>query len=581
MTTKRWLALGLAVATVAAVVGDALRTPADALRGARRVVADHAGACAIFDGAPMQCWGATEFVGSWLPYAQSSDRPDATSLASSWTASCVVEHAALDCPAVKGILSRPALRTPRAFTAVRSPVASLSAVCVLARVEGQETEVFCHSLRFLEEDRPPLESDWEPIALGDPTALALGEDTLCGLQRDGRVRCRTLSTTDVYDVVGVTGAVQLASGRDFACARETWGVVRCWGKNGSGQLGDGTYLDHADARPIALPTPAPATDLVARDGRACALVEGRPVCWGEVGLPSAHRPETASRPRRDAEVGGLRQLALGAAFTCALRLDGTVRCWGYDAGGALGNGASLPSPGCHREGISGTSPERERPGGPAVVRTGAAGLFPSGRAALALGIALLVLGPLALAWRSAGAAFRPGEPRDPGARFAVHGAALLWASFVPVCVARVAPALHAAGRYSYDGWELRGSSFQVGFVCLAALLPAILATRLFLSVMRTLARGGDLLRAARRAVAPLGGLGCTTLLLSMAVTPRLNDHAETELVYLLRHATLELRPFFLARWVWTLAWFGLVVAYLIGLQVWSRRMRTWASGARW
>ncbi|MBL8721663.1 MAG: hypothetical protein JNL79_37095, partial [Myxococcales bacterium] len=442
MTTKRWLVLGLAVATVAAIVGDALRTPSDALRSPRRIVAGQGGVCAFFDGAPMQCWGVTRFENRMHPYAQVSTRPNATDLASSWTVSCVLDHGILDCPDVRGAIHRPGLRTPPSFEEVQSPVASLSAVCVLARFAGSPASAFCHAVSLAEHDTAPLDGLWQPMELGDPTSLALGQDTLCGLQRDGRIRCRALSTSEVYDVVGVEGAVQLALGNDFGCARDARGAVRCWGNNAWGQLGDGTHADHSDARLIALPTPA--TDLVARDGRACAISEGRPLCWGELWPGSARPRETASRPRRVVELNGLRQLALGTAFTCALHDDGTVRCWGYDAGGALGSGASLPSAGCDREGIAGTSPEPERQGGPTIVRTGASGRFPRARGPLGLAVALLVLGPLVLAWRSASAAFRPGEPRDRGARFAVHGAALLWALFVPVFVTRVAPALQAS-----------------------------------------------------------------------------------------------------------------------------------------
>jgi alpha-tubulin suppressor-like RCC1 family protein len=40
-------------------------------------------------------------------------------------------------------------------------------------------------------------------------------------------------------VAGLAGVEQVASGRQFSCARLHDGAVRCWGSNEDGQLGDG------------------------------------------------------------------------------------------------------------------------------------------------------------------------------------------------------------------------------------------------------------------------------------------------------------------------------------------------------
>jgi alpha-tubulin suppressor-like RCC1 family protein len=42
-------------------------------------------------------------------------------------------------------------------------------------------------------------------------------------------------------------------------------------------------------------------------------------------------------PTPVSDLGGVAALAVGRAHTCALLRDGTVRCWGSDATGQLGN----------------------------------------------------------------------------------------------------------------------------------------------------------------------------------------------------------------------------------------------------
>lgn len=98
------------------------------------------------------------------------------------------------------------------------------------------------------------------------------------------------------DCTFLRGAQSIALGSDHTCAVTAVGVVRCWGAGDRGKLGLGSAAD--------------------------------------VG----HEPgEPASAP--DVDTGDVvDRVALGTAFSCALRMGGDVVCWGYRANGRLGDG---------------------------------------------------------------------------------------------------------------------------------------------------------------------------------------------------------------------------------------------------
>jgi alpha-tubulin suppressor-like RCC1 family protein len=60
------------------------------------------------------------------------------------------------------------------------------------------------------------------------------------------------------------------------------GTVKCWGKNFSGEVGDGTNVDKS--RPVAVAGISDAFAISVGTGHACALIVGGAVkCWGSNG----------------------------------------------------------------------------------------------------------------------------------------------------------------------------------------------------------------------------------------------------------------------------------------------------------
>ncbi len=144
---------------------------------------------------------------------------------------------------------------------------------------------------------------------------------------------------------------QAVAGGAHSCAVTTDGEVRCWGKNTSGQLGDGTTT--ATANPstvVAVDGPGPLTgvdEVALGSNHSCALHSaGEVVCWGNnsAGQLGTGTTTNSAVPTPvvvgDGQLSGVKQLSAGAFHTCALLTTGRVTCWGANYFGQLGNGGT-------------------------------------------------------------------------------------------------------------------------------------------------------------------------------------------------------------------------------------------------
>ncbi|MEM7133160.1 MAG: C13 family peptidase [Chloroflexota bacterium] len=160
---------------------------------------------------------------------------------------------------------------------------------------------------------------------------------------DGTKTSRSTPVT-VPDLNNVTA---LALGFAHTCALTDAGKVQCWGRNTYGQLGDGTQIGKevpVDAQGLN----SGVTAITAGDNHTCALSsDGSVRCWGinsygEVGdgtdVEKRHAPVAVSELS-----GGIVAIAGGLAHTCAITEDGGLTCWGRDQYGQLGSGRLLQS----------------------------------------------------------------------------------------------------------------------------------------------------------------------------------------------------------------------------------------------
>jgi alpha-tubulin suppressor-like RCC1 family protein len=145
------------------------------------------------------------------------------------------------------------------------------------------------------------------------------------------------------DVVGLTDGMEgISAGVEFSCVIQK-GAAKCWGVNDAGQLGDGTFVGSLDPRDV-VGLNSGVKFIVAAVFHACALTAGGDVwCWGDNFSGELGDGSNQSSPV-PVKVGGLeagiRAVAVGGSHTCVLTKAGGVKCWGGNAGGQLGDGTT-------------------------------------------------------------------------------------------------------------------------------------------------------------------------------------------------------------------------------------------------
>jgi alpha-tubulin suppressor-like RCC1 family protein len=192
-----------------------------------------------------------------------------------------------------------------------------------------------------------------------PAAVVGGAFHTCMLMSDGSVRCvgrnnagqlgnNDATFTDVSEPVtpvGLTSVVGLGAGSEFNCALVDDGTMRCWGSNYTGQLGNGT-LGGYSLFPQPVQGITTAIKPVVGSFFTCTILSDFTVrCWGRNAdgqLGNGNTVDTGS-PQSVIGLGSVADLTAGGYHTCALMTNGTIRCWGRNDTGQLGNGTVTSS----------------------------------------------------------------------------------------------------------------------------------------------------------------------------------------------------------------------------------------------
>ncbi len=190
-------------------------------------------------------------------------------------------------------------------------------------------------------------TDWKAVSAGASHTCAVrsGRIACWGYDDAGQLGDGGQGGLRAYPVLIKSGASDwrsVSAGGEHTCGVRA-GRVACWGWDGSGELGDGA-ADAVRAYPAYIKSGATDWGSVsAGNQHTCAVRAGRVACWG--------RDNTGQLG--DGTAGGFRAypqviasnaadwtaLDAGEYHTCAIRVT-RIACWGEDFFGQLGDGSA-------------------------------------------------------------------------------------------------------------------------------------------------------------------------------------------------------------------------------------------------
>ena len=234
-----------------------------------------------------------------------------------------------------------------------------------------------------------IDGDGSSTHLTDIIEVAAGENGTCALKSSGEVLCWgvqameqlgngettnknhpvSVKESEANSASNLSGIIQINGGGYHTCALNEGGKVLCWGKNRSGQLGNGATVEANESYPVFVHESESSsnhlTNIVQIKGglyHTCALSSvGGAYCWGAGNYGQLGSSDETYFHEGDGEYYGVNRhapLAVlvedqgiplnniaeigpgGSVHSCALLKEGGVKCWGLSSSGRLGNGST-------------------------------------------------------------------------------------------------------------------------------------------------------------------------------------------------------------------------------------------------
>ena len=217
-----------------------------------------------------------------------------------------------------------------------------------------------------------------PLNVSLPTGakamdVALGSYYTCALLTNGSVMCWgegtygelgagwsiTSSTTPIYTSTlgsSARSGVAISSGSVHTCVLLDDGSVVCWGYNGWGTLGTGSYTNMfvpTYVNSLSSGSSTTATSIDGGYGHTCAITNNGPLCWGKADSGQLGDGQTQYNQATPQTVGSFGtgvsavNITAGWQHTCASLSNGNISCWGGQEFGVLGptTSSSISAPG--------------------------------------------------------------------------------------------------------------------------------------------------------------------------------------------------------------------------------------------
>jgi len=137
-----------------------------------------------------------------------------------------------------------------------------------------------------------------------------------------------------------SSAGALAVGYDHGCYLRD-GLVYCWGYNSYGQSGQALSVGGV-SWPTVIPNFSGVTSISSGNGFSCAVkTDGTVWCWGNGQyLATGQGAGVNNVPTQVGGVTSAVAVSAGYYHACALRSNGTIYCWGQGDDGQIGDGAN-------------------------------------------------------------------------------------------------------------------------------------------------------------------------------------------------------------------------------------------------
>ena len=121
--------------------------------------------------------------------------------------------------------------------------------------------------------------------------------------------------------------------------------LKCWGSNGSGRLGDGSGLSSSTPVAVNLGDGRTAEAVGLGNYHTCAILDDDSLkCWGSNGSGRLGDGTTTNRSTPVAVNLGdgrtAKAISLGNQHTCAILDDDSLKCWGGNDSGQVGDGTT-------------------------------------------------------------------------------------------------------------------------------------------------------------------------------------------------------------------------------------------------
>jgi alpha-tubulin suppressor-like RCC1 family protein len=149
------------------------------------------------------------------------------------------------------------------------------------------------------------------------------------------------------ETAGISNNIKtITAGTYHTCVVDSSDQVYCWGNNAEGELGDGTIT--ASNLPVKVSgLPADILSLAAHENHTCAWEkDGGVWCWGEITFSDAGASTQSAMllPEKvNVKTGNIQAIASGLDHTCEINEKSGVECWGRNSDGQLGNGNNQDS----------------------------------------------------------------------------------------------------------------------------------------------------------------------------------------------------------------------------------------------